>query len=325
MASFHGEFCLGLVIICSLCVTCGSTVDNSFHLEQVVLEESSIANGFSGILGEIEKQNVCHIKNSSCSFQDIQQLLSCEEDLKGIGSLNTTCQLNTSLQLHNDVLIIGEGNLEILPHVSVSCHLAGCVIGINISGDLILGENSSLGAGTLILDAKNLSLQKNSSLNTTALGGVPPPQTSGTPLGVDGAGGGHGGRGACCIKDEGKDQEDTWGGDVYAWSSLTNPWSYGSKGGTTTREKELGGGGGGRVKIVVSGILDVNGSISADGGDGGHEGGGGSGGSIILLVPKLKGTGAVSASGGKGWAGGGGGRVSIKSYSRQASLNIFVH
>ncbi|GLJ46536.1 hypothetical protein SUGI_0980760 [Cryptomeria japonica] len=229
------------------------TVDKSVHLEQVVLEESGISNGFSGIVGE------------------------------------------------------------------------SCQITINISGDLILHEYSSLVAGTLILDSKNLSLQKNSSLNTTALGGSPPPQTSGTPLGVDGAGGGHGGRGACCVKGEGKDQEDTWGGDVYAWSSLTNPWSYGSKGGTTTREKELGGGGGGRVDIIVRSIMDVNGSISADGGDGGLGGGGGSGGSIILLVTKLKGTGTISASGGRGWAGGGGGRVSIKSYSRQESLDILVH
>ena len=41
-------------------------------------------------------------------------------------------------------------------------------------------------------------LQNDSFLNTTALGGAPPPpQMSGTPHGVDGAGGGHGGRGAC--------------------------------------------------------------------------------------------------------------------------------
>ena len=99
------------------------------------------------------------------------------------------------------------------------------------------------------------------------------PQTSGTPLGVDGAGGGHGGRGACCIKSDGKDPEDTWGGDAYAWSTLTKPWSHGSRGGTTSREGKFGGGGGGRVKIIARSILNVNGSISADGGDGRLKGG----------------------------------------------------
>ena len=46
-------------------------------------------------------------------------------------------------------------------------------------------------------------------------------------------------------------------------------------------------GGCGRLKIIVKRILNVNGSISADEGDGGLKGGGCSGGSMILHVPKL--------------------------------------
>lgn len=287
MAFLHGGFCLELIIIFLLGLTSGSPLNKVFNLEDMELKESVLLNGFSGILGDGQIGNKYGIGNSSCGFQDMKKLLLCEEDLKGIGSLNTTCQLNTSLQFDNDVLITGEGNLEILSHVSVGCPFAGCLISINISGDLLLGEYASLLAGTLIIHARNLFLQNNSFLNTTALGGAPPPQTSGTPLGVDGAGGGHGGRGACCIKSDGKDPEDTWGGDAYSWSTLTKPWSHGSRGGTTSKEEEFGGGGGGRVKIIVRIILNVNGSISADGGDGGLKGGGGSGGSIILHVPKL--------------------------------------
>eukprot|EP01018_Ginkgo_biloba_P018074 Gb_20427 [translate_table: standard] len=255
MAIFHGEICLGLLFLSLLTLTSGSLIDKAFNLKKVILEETAVLDVFSGTFGYNEKESSCSSENYSCSSQAAEHTLSCEDDLKGIGSLNTACQLNTSLHLDNDLLITGEGNLEILSHISVSCPIAGCLISINISGDLILGEYASLSAGTLILDARNLSLQQNSSLNTTGLGGAPPAQTSGTPLGIDGAGGGHGGRGACCIKGEGKDQEDTWGGDAYAWSTLSEPWSYGSRGGTTTREEELGGGGGGRVKIAVKSIL----------------------------------------------------------------------
>lgn len=325
MAILHGEYFLELIIIFLLGLTSGSPLIKVFNLEDMELKESVVLNGFSGILDDGQTGSKCDIGNSSCGFHDMKKLVLCEEELKGIGSLNTTCQLNTSLQFDNDVLISGEGNLDILSHVSVGCPSAGCLISINISGDLLLGEYASLLAGTLIVRAGNLFLQNNSFLKTTALGGAPPPQTSGTPLGVDGAGGGHGGRGACCIKSDGKDPEDTWGGDAYAWSTLTKPWSHGSRGGTTSREGEFGGGGGGRVKIIARSILNVNGTISADGGDGGLKGGGGSGGSIIIRVPKLKGTGTVSARGGKGWAGGGGGRIAISSYSREESLKIFVH
>ena len=89
------------------------------------------------------------------------------------------------------------------------------------------------------------------------------------------------------IKDDEEDPEDTWGGDVYAWSTLTKFQSYGRRGGTTSREGEFGGGRGECLNIIVKRILNVNGFISADGGYGGFMGGGGSGGSIIHHVPKL--------------------------------------
>ncbi|KAF3503231.1 hypothetical protein F2Q69_00045011 [Brassica cretica] len=155
--------------------------------------------------------------------------------------------------------------------------------------------------------------------------GSPPSQTSGTPQGIDGAGGGHGGRGACCLTDTRKLPEDVWGGDAYSWSTLSKPWSYGSKGGSTSREIDYGGGGGGRVKMNITQFLDVNGSLLAEGGYGGAKGGGGSGGSIFITAYKMTGIGKISACGGSGYGGGGGGRVSVDIFSRHDDPKIFVH
>ncbi|KAJ4959336.1 hypothetical protein NE237_026447 [Protea cynaroides] len=251
--------------------------------------------------------------------------VSCEEDLKGIGSLNTYCKLNTNLLLEDDVYIEGKGSLEILPGVSVNCPVAGCSITVNISGDFCLGQNALILAGTFLLIAQNASLLDGSIINTTALAGPPPSQTSGTPQGIVGAGGGHGGRGASCLTDKAKLPDDVWGGDAYSWSTLTKPWSYGSKGGTTSKEEDYGGGGGGRVKLDIKNFLEVNGTVVADGGDGGLKGGGGSGGSIHIKSHKMIGYGWISASGGNGWGGGGGGRISIHVYSRHDDQTILAH
>jgi hypothetical protein len=89
------------------------------------------------------------------------------------------------------------------------------------------------------------------------------------------------------LKDETKEQGDTWGGDMYDWSTLHRPWSYGSKGGTTNSSEDLGGRGGGRVNVTVTGILVVDGSIEADGGSVGEDGGGGSGGSLYIKASRM--------------------------------------
>uniref|UniRef100_A0A0D3B0N1 Uncharacterized protein n=2 Tax=Brassica TaxID=3705 RepID=A0A0D3B0N1_BRAOL len=138
---------------------------------------------------------------------------------------------------------------------------------INVSGNLSLGAESTIVAGTFELSAGNASFADGSAVNTTGLAGSPPAQTSGTPQGIDG------GRGACCLTDTKKLAED--------------PWSYGSKGGSTSREIDYGGGGGGRVKMNVTQFLDVNGSLLAGGGYGGAKGGGGSGGSVYITAYKM--------------------------------------
>lgn len=246
---------------------------------------------------------------------------SCE-DLKGVGSFNTTCFLRSDVRLNSDLSIYGTGNLEILPHVSIVCPVEGCLISFNLTGNVKMCQYASIIAGSVIFSATNFTMENNSAINTTALGGPPPSQTSGTPVGYDGAGGGHGGRGASCLK---SNHTKFWGGDVYTWSTLSEPWSYGSKGGGKSSESKFGGNGGGRVKLEVIDMINMNGSIVAEGGDGGIKGGGGSGGSIIIHALKLKGFGTISAAGGRGWGGGGGGRISFHCYSIQEDIKVTAH
>lgn len=247
--------------------------------------------------------------------------ISCEE-LGGVGSFDTTCLLNSDVNISSDLYVSASGNIEILPSVLIVCPIEGCVISFNLSGNIKVGKNSAIIAGSVIFSAANMSMESYSTINTTAMGGAPPSQTSGTPVGQEGAGGGHGGRGASCLRNN---NTTYWGGDVYAWSTLPYPWSYGSKGGGTSDEHKFGGNGGGRVKLIVKDLLYMNGSLLAEGGDGGLNGGGGSGGSVVIHALKLKGFGIVSASGGSGWGGGGGGRVSLDCHSKQEDIKVKVH
>lgn len=213
--------------------------------------------------------------------------VSCGAGLGGIGSLDTLCELNSSLSFEDDVYIEGHGSLYILPGVTLSCPLLGCSILINVSGDFSLGWNSSIVAGLVFVSARAANFSDGSLVNVTGLAGEPPAQTSGTPTGLQGGGGGHGGRGASCVTDNTKLPDDVWGGDAYSWSSLDKPASYGSKGGSTSKEVEYGGEGGGRIWVEVDGTVDVSGNLLADGGHGGLKGGGGSGGSIYIKAHRM--------------------------------------
>jgi hypothetical protein len=120
-------------------------------------------------------------------------------------------------------------------------------------------------------------------------------------------GGGHGGGGA------NGSLTNTSGGTTYG--SQTSPTTFGSGGGYFYAYS-VGGAGGGAIQLNVSGILQVDGHISANGGNGsGTGGGGGSGGSVWLTTGTLIGSGSISANGGNGadsiGGGGGGGRIAI--------------
>ncbi|AQK90705.1 hypothetical protein ZEAMMB73_Zm00001d008789 [Zea mays] len=232
---------------------------------------------------------------------------TCEGDLHGKGDFRTHCEVFEEVELGDDIYITGNGSLVLLSGASV--HLSR---GVRVR------------AGRVSLVATNITVADTVVVNTTALAGAPPDRTSGVPTGTHGDGGGHGGRGASCFVKEGQTQEDSWGGDAYAWSDLEHPWSYGSKGGSTSVEKDYGGAGGGIVWLFADDLV-MNGTVLADGGDSNEKGGGGSGGSIFIRAASMYGGGKISASGGDGLAGGGGGRVSINVFSRHDDTQIFVH
>ena len=100
-----------------------------------------------------------------------------------------------------------------------------------------------------------------------------------------------------------------------AYDNQTSPTIPGSGGGTES-PYSVGGAGGGAFHLTVTGLLQVDGTISANGGNGGGiGGGGGSGGSIWLTSGTLSGAGSITANGGSGagsvGGGGGGGSIAI--------------
>ncbi len=101
-------------------------------------------------------------------------------------------------------------------------------------------------------------------------------------------------------------------GDVY--DVVDNPFALGSGGGG-----EGAPNGGGLVRLTAD-VMEVNGSILADGGTKYRWAAGGAGGSINLQTRVLMGTGTLRANGGSGgaayyedsYSGGGGGRIAVK-------------
>jgi hypothetical protein len=80
----------------------------------------------------------------------------------------------------------------------------------------------------------------------------------------------------------------------------------GGGGGGTLRIGGGGGAGGGAILIASSASVSIDGTITANGGDGangGFGGGGGSGGAIRIAAPLVTGTGSLTATGGAGAGG----------------------
>jgi len=122
------------------------------------------------------------------------------------------------------------------------------------------------------------------------------------------SGAGHGGYGAFALS-------NLIAGGI-TFDSTTSPSVVGSGGGGTS-PFSIGGAGGGYINLAAGkALVQLDGLISANGGNGsGSGGGGGSGGSIIINADSLAGIGTVAANGGNGadaiGGGGGGGRIAI--------------
>lgn len=147
-----------------------------------------------------------------------------------------------------------------------------------------------------------------------------------------GAGGGHGGRGGDAGTIAGG--LNCNGGISYGAAGM--PTAPGSGGGTCrqTTHHAYGGDGGGAIRIEVSGLCRIDGTVSANGttptANYLWHGGGGSGGSVYIACGTLRGEGGVvSAAGGAithtyGPGGGAGGRiaVAVANEAQQATLPV---
>lgn len=140
-----------------------------------------------------------------------------------------------------------------------------------------------------------------------------------------GAGGGHGGRGG-----SGNYLVDGLAAGGNTNGSAITPLNPGSGGGTGSFAGEQGGPGGGAILLQVTHQIELNGLITADGGNyqAGTRSGGGSGGSIYATCTTVTGNGTFSAQGGNGFpagvdnsgGAGAGGRIALHYKPAQSEL-----
>ena len=129
-----------------------------------------------------------------------------------------------------------------------------------------------------------------------------------TGLGLGGAvpdsGGSYGGLGG---------YGDVGGALGLTYGSAAQPTDLGSSGGAWNGY--WSGAGGGAIRMALTGMLTLNGAITANGTPGGYSSGGGAGGSVWVTTRGLAGAGSFLAGGGNGGSngggGGGGGRIAV--------------
>jgi hypothetical protein len=148
--------------------------------------------------------------------------------------------------------------------------------------------------------ARDLTVDYPSRIEATARGyaGASGPGAGGSSASASGGGGGHGGFG-------GTSSAGTSGGGAY--DSIASPALPGSGGGNGYFS--AGGAGGGVIRLVVGGLLRLDGMIVAEGGSGLYNNlaGAGAGGSIAISAGTMSGFGPISANGGAATVGNGGG------------------
>ena len=176
----------------------------------------------------------------------------------------------------------------------------------------------------LIFVTENITIDDGGSLIADGLGyntshgyqgnGLHGPINPGHGIDSNGASGaGHGGSGGRGSLTRGTPKTGFAYGDMY------EPYIFGSAGGKGSSSSR-GGNGGGMLWMNVTGLIDVDGLVSANGEDATSltGSGGGSGGSIWMYCKTIKGYGRIAANGGAGstnsgspGGGGAGGRIAI--------------
>ena len=189
-------------------------------------------------------------------------------------------------------VVIQHGATALIPNTgiwttpSIAIHTNGALVA------LLTTSLKGVSSGNITIDAGGvISMDRAGSTAHSGLGAG--------ANGSNAGGGGHGGYGGGNPVNSGQ-----------AYDSMRSPISIGSAGGNYTGSPAGTGGSGGGVlaNISVSGLLTVNGRLSANGGDGGYNSGGGAGGSLSFSsINTLAGSGVISANGGAGNGLGGGG------------------
>lgn len=196
-------------------------------------------------------------------------------------------------------------------------------------GNLTIGSNAWLvvsnqfnSPSVATINAFNLTIQSGGGLTADASGynagtGSGPGSSSGASLPYYACGGaGHGGYGASSVSNS----IYTSGGTSY--DTASGPTLAGSGGGSF-QSYSFGGKGGGAIQLTLGGTLQVDGTLSANGGNGsGNGGGGGAGGSVNVTCFAFTGSGSIAANGGNGvnavGGGGAGGMIYVN-----ATSNLF--
>ena len=196
-------------------------------------------------------------------------------------------------------VVIAGGEIWGIIQLSVGANCGVWCYSTNNTG-LVNGE--WLGAG-VVIQAQSILIQTGAVVSADGLGYA---SGEGPGAGVRdpyGGGGGHGGMGGTV---------GASGGATYGF--LTQPTDLGSGG------SDPGNPGGGAIELMVTGTLEVDGTISADAVHTANHGGG-AGGSILIVASTVVGSGTIQANGGQGGNdnGGGGGRVAVY-YSNALSL-----
>jgi len=245
-------------------------------------------------------------------------------DVDHDGTLNVVTNLtlqNSTYHIDPGVATFGAGDLATVTHETggiISTEGTGDsltlgTVTVKSGGGYVHADNSETQEHVIDLAVTNIDFQGSSFINADWMG-----FDSGTGPGVGGGTASGGGGGHAGIGGEG---ESGSGGSSYG--SITQPDDFGSGSGCDkpsdywwyTGGLMHRGSGGGAAKIVASGTMNVDGTLSADGYVGTISTcSGGSGGSLWLDAGTFTGGGTVSVQGGHGQpngGGGSGGRIAI--------------
>ena len=257
---------------------------------------------------------------------EITVLGAAQLDMTGLTSLTVRTLAVSGAVVHvpltvtaDDLFLSSGGRLN---------HGAGQQVVMTVSDALVLPTGTSITASLDLTVPGSLTIDSGASISASGRGyGSGAGAGAGNSAYRSGGGGGyggHGGTGSYRFNCSGCTDTIAYPSGGIAYGSLTEPTEFGSGGGGT-----VGGSGGGAIRLVVGGILQLDGTIAANGDNGRgnysrkEAGAGGSGGSVWITAGTLNGSGAITANGGTGNSydyvgrvigksgGGGGGRIAL--------------